>query len=56
LDYGIMAAALILLIARFIETSITYMYCFMDGLFRYHIFLIIILIPLIYYFSFQMIQ
>jgi len=56
IDYGIMAAALILLIARFVETSITYMYCFSDGLFRYHTFLIIILIPMIYYFSFQMIQ
>jgi O-antigen/teichoic acid export membrane protein len=56
IDYGIMAAALILLIARFVETSITYMYCFRDGLFRYHVFLIIILIPMIYYLSFQIIQ
>jgi len=56
IDYGIMAAALILVIARFVETFVTYIYCFRDGLFRYHVFLIIILIPIIYYFSFQMIQ
>ena len=55
IDYGIMAAALILLIARFVETSVTYIYCFRSGLFRYHAFLIIILISIIYYFSFQMI-
>ena len=56
IDYGIMAAALILLIARFVETTITYAYCFREGLFRYHIFLIIMLLPIIYYFSLQMIQ
>jgi O-antigen/teichoic acid export membrane protein len=56
IDYGIMAAALILLIARFVETSITYIYCLRGGLFHYHVFFIIILIPIIYYFSFEMIQ
>jgi O-antigen/teichoic acid export membrane protein len=55
LDFGIMAAALILLIARFVETAITYIYCFRDGLFRYHVFLILILIPIICYLAFQMV-
>jgi O-antigen/teichoic acid export membrane protein len=56
LDYGIVAAALILFIARSVETIVTYVYSFREGLFRPHIFLILFLIPSIYYLSFKLIE
>ena len=56
IDYGIMAAALILFIARSAETIVTYLYCFRDGLFRSHVILILLLVPTIYYYSFQLIK
>lgn len=55
IDYGIMAAAMILLVARFAETAITYIFCFRDGLFRFHSFILFIFVPIIVYFSYQMI-
>ena len=50
LDYGIMAAALILLIARYIETVITYLYVIGEGIFRSHFVLIVCFLPIIIYY------
>ena len=49
LDYGIIAAALILLIARYIETVITYLYVIKEGIFRSHFVLILCFSPVIIY-------
>ena len=50
LDYGIIAAALILLVARYIETVITYLYVIKEGIFRSHFMLIICFLPIIIYY------
>ena len=56
IDYGIMAAALILFIARSVETIVTYIYSFKYGFFRSHIILVLSLFPIIYFCSLQLIK
>jgi len=48
-DKIIVAAALILLIARYIETVITYLYVIKEGVFRSHFLLILCFFPVIIY-------
>lgn len=53
-DYGIMAAAMILLVARYVETVVTYSFVRKQGFFHLSGVLLLILLSIIFYFLFQL--
>jgi len=54
LDYGIMAAALILLIARYVETVVTYIFIRNQRIFHFSGVLLLCFLPIVVYYLFQL--
>ena len=56
LDYGIMAAALILLIARYVETVVTYIFIRNQRIFHFSGVLLLCFLPIVVYYLFQLLS